>query len=184
MRVDNISTLAGDIGLVPSASLAVRSVNTTVSISATTTAPTKATTPAVDLINAVDDGSGWVTVTMMYRQSNATGAGNGNGSYLFALPGGHQFNTTTHPIYNVDNGSIPTFAIITTQLPGAIATVVTSTTHQRYYIVPYSATQFRLAGSTTIQGTTNGVNAWLGSANIGIADTVCTYLANFRFRKA
>ena len=121
---------------------------------------------------------------MMYRHSNNAGTNAGSGSYLFQLPAGYKFDTTVHPIYNGNVLSIPTFTVITTQIPGGTtATAVNSGAHQLFYIIPYSDTQFRLAGGNGIQGTGLSVNNFVRSGYFGINDGTIAFLARFRFKK-
>ncbi|UII21497.1 hypothetical protein [Fulvivirga ligni] len=69
----------------------------TLTITATGTAPNKATTTINDYIYATDDG-GWVTVNFEYSHTNITGATAGSGSYIFKLPEGYSFDTSVHPV--------------------------------------------------------------------------------------
>jgi hypothetical protein len=68
------------------------SSETTITIGATTTPPTKGTT-TIDSLKWYRDGE-YAYVMWRYRQSADTGAANGSGDYLFTLPTGLVINTT------------------------------------------------------------------------------------------
>lgn len=81
-------------------SLAVTVTTGTLSISADTTNPTKATTRQQDYIHVVDDGSGWCTCHFVYSADSNTGAAGGSGAYYFTLPGAYQFNSNYYVFRN------------------------------------------------------------------------------------
>jgi len=113
-------------------------------IEATTTSPTKATSPENDFIRYRDLGNNEVEVDFLYSAVTPTGANAGNGDYLFTLPNGYQFDSTEHPIYT---GSIYTGLFhIPFAIRGVQSVVLGGDTYFSSYgfIIPYSATQFRI----------------------------------------
>jgi len=153
-------------------------ISDTLTIGATTTAPTKATTKVQDFIQLTDDGSGWCRVEASYFASSAAGAAAGNGNYLYTLPGGYQFNTTIHPTntqLNTMSGMVEVNKMI-----GAAGIVSQDPNNSSFnnYVVPYSSTQFRIIAHAPSQ------YAYLGSAYYNMATSNHQFRLSFRFRKA
>lgn len=61
-------------------------------LTATTSNPTKATTPDIDIATWYRNGK-YMHIQYNYRQSNNTGAAAGSGTYLWSLPGGYAIDT-------------------------------------------------------------------------------------------
>jgi len=155
------------------------SINVTeaLTIGATTTAPTKATTRVQDFIQLTDDGSGWCHVEASYFASNAAGAVAGNGNYLYTLPGGYQFNTTTHPTNTQINTMVGMAEV--NKMIGATG-IVSQEGNSSFnnYVVPYSSTQFRIIAHTPTQ------YAYLGNSYYVMTAANNQFRISFRFRKA
>lgn len=152
-------------------------------IGATTTAPTKATTREEDYITVVDDKSGWCTCNFQYAALSATGATAGNGYYLYSLPSGYAFDTTVHPI-DTNLSTFSTYDRIYKIIPGSTGIINFATSASTCAIVPYSSTQFRIISLIEISGI--GHITWamqnqgyyqLNTANMNVG-------ATFRFKKA
>lgn len=113
----------------------------TVTISATTTAPTTGTR-TVDRTYAVDNGA----MKTIYLQLGYVGSGAGNGDYLFSLPSGVTFNNGTgyNPIFT---GTVfnPNFSDMAPSII-PISGVITQNGAWNHYmsVVPYSSTQYRI----------------------------------------
>lgn len=151
-----------------------------ISITATTSNPAKATTREVDIINLVDDGSGWCTVTMIYTAAASAGANNGTGTFLFKLPAGYQFDINTHPI-NSQTGNLSGQSEIAKVLisEGRMVNIGYS---QYVNAIPHSATHFKLLGTF---GESGGLTYWafLSSSYLGINQANTHYSISFRFKK-
>jgi len=113
----------------------------TVTISATTTAPTTGTR-SVDRTFAVDNGA----TKKIYLQLGYEGSAAGSGDYLFSLPTGITFNTNAgyNPIYTgvlwtPTHASMATYII---PLQGGI--IVPGAWSQSAFVIPYSSTQYRI----------------------------------------
>lgn len=165
----------------------VKSFTEPITITATTTNPTKATVALTDYINIVDDGSGWCTVTMSYRHASSLGSTSGNGQYLFKLPAGYKFDNTVHPVYNVITGSLPTFPVIAQIIPGSFGFVTGRGANQQIHALAYSDNQFRLVTGLGLQGTGLNVNVIISSGyfqlNDGNSSGDMAYNISFRFKK-
>jgi len=155
------------------------SINITeaLTIGATTTAPIKATTRVQDFIQLTDDGSGWCQVEASYFASNTAGSGPGNGTYLYTLPGGYQFNATTHPV-NTQTASLSGNAEINKMIGAAGIVSQDGNYSFNNYVVPYSSTQFRI-----IANSPTNFN-YLGNAYYAIITGNNQFRLSFRFRKA
>ena len=165
----------------------VKSFTEPITITATTTNPTKATVALADYINIVDDGSGWCTVTMSYRHTSSVGAVSGSGQYIFKLPAGYKFDTNVHPIYNVVTQSLPTFPIVAQIIPGSFGFVTGRGANQQIHALAYSEDQFRLVTGIGLQGDGLSVNQHIGSGyfqlNNGTPTGDMAYNISFRFKK-
>lgn len=74
----------------------------TMSITGSSSNPTKASSPDVDNAQWKAIGPDTMLIYYSYKQSNNTGAAAGSGTYQFVLPGGATINTS---IFNLDGGS-------------------------------------------------------------------------------
>jgi hypothetical protein len=163
--------------------LAPKSFTETLTIGATTTAPTKGATKAVDYINLVDDNSGWCQVSMMYRHTSAGTAGSGD--YLFSLPAGYKFDTTIHPGYTFVGQNSAADPGMVSHIPGSRGEVNDSATGCYFLVVVYDATRFRLLQESQASwwGTTSLSRQPIGSGQYGLSNTTLTFNAGFRFKK-
>lgn len=122
----------------------------TLTITATTTNPTKATTTTHDFIKYSRSGD-QAHIVGGYRHTTNTGAANGSGDYLFQLPTGLSFDSSkvsystavigTSNYFNISNG-----------IGSAYAT--NTTTNFVGVVVPYDSTHFRIVfnGNGTATG--------------------------------
>jgi hypothetical protein len=159
----------------------VTGVTSTISISGSTTAPTKGTV-LQDYITIQDDGSGWCTCEYAFYQSVAS-ASAGSGVYLFTLPGGYQFDTSVHQVWtpNADYGTTNAIRYI---IPGSTGIVGGSTAMANSVAFAYSSTQFRLSmGGEQIYGTPT-LRTNVGSSGFALNNATITYNGSFRFKKA
>lgn len=147
-------------------------------ITGTTTNPTKATTTVLDYITIVDDKSGWCDVEMVYAHNTNAGAAPGSGTYLFTLPGGYQFDTAVQPV-NTQIGNMNGTTEVHKSIPCS-AMIQYSTTYgvNNTYVVPHSATQFKLMVMLPTQFT------YINSSYYQIDALQITYSVRFRFKKA
>lgn len=145
----------------------------TITIGATTTAPTKGTV-VVDRVMASRKGQR-LNARYDYQQS-AIGAA-GSGDYLFSLPSGLAFDTNIiTPFTGSINGSGPANAFVGNgqmQITGA------SRYSNSCTLLAYDTTRFRaVCGSTTTQGGTSG-SYIVSSAQMGLVEsTGLSYLWN------
>lgn len=113
----------------------------TVTISATTTAPTTGTR-TIDKTFAVDNGATKrITLQLGYE-----GYGAGSGDYLFSLPTVITFNTNAgyNPIFTGTLYS-PSFSVMAPSIiPISGVITVSGAWNQYMFVVPYSSTQYRI----------------------------------------
>lgn len=152
-------------------------VTESLTIGATTSAPTKATTTDQDFITIIDDGSGWCNVELSYYASDTSGASVGSGTYLYSLPGSYEFNTTTHPL-NTQTMSMSGSG----ELNKAIGTVgiVSQDNHTSFtnFVIPHSATQFKIMANSP-----TSLN-YAGSSYYTMTVNNTQFRLSFRFKKA
>jgi hypothetical protein len=152
-------------------------VTESLTIGATTSAPTKATTTDQDFITIIDDGSGWCNVELSYYASDTSGASAGSGTYLYSLPGSYEFNTTTHPL-NTQTTSMSGSG----ELNKAIGTVgiVSQDNHTSFtnFVIPHSATQFKIMANSP-----TSLN-YAGSSYYTMTVNNTQFRLSFRFKKA
>jgi hypothetical protein len=114
----------------------------TVTISATTTAPTTGTR-TIDKTFAVDNGA----TKKIYLQLGYEGSAAGSGDYLFSLPTGITFNTNAgyNPIYTgvLWTPSVASMAPYIIPLQGGI--VIAGYWSVIGFVIPYSSSQYRIA---------------------------------------
>jgi len=146
-------------------------------IGATTTAPTKATTTNQDFITIIDDGSGWCNVELSYYASNTSGAAAGNGTYLYDLPGSYEFNTTTHPL-NIQTINMSGAEELNKAIGATGIVSQDNNTSFTNFIVPHSATQFKIMANSP-----DSLN-YIGSSYYVITEGNTQFRLSFRFKKA
>lgn len=154
-----------------------------ITIGAITTAPTKATTKENDFIRFREIGNNQVEIDFLYSASSAAGASNGSGDYLITLPNGYSFNLTEHPLCTF---AINSSATITRGFAFALRDMKTAffgaSDYSVAYIIPYTATQFRIVGDfnsgTSILG---GASLPFSSTNWGLNVSNAIFGGRFTF---
>ena len=113
----------------------------TVTISATTTAPTTGTR-TIDKTVAVDNGA----TRRITLQLGYVGSAGGSGDYLFSLPTGITFNTNAgyNPIFTGTLYSPSFSAMAPSIIPISGVITVSGAWNQYMFVVPYSSTQYRI----------------------------------------
>jgi hypothetical protein len=138
---------------------------TTITLGGTTTAPTKGTTTQ-DQVICRRAGKDWFECDYIYKQT--TGGTDGSGNYLFSLPTGYAFDTTSRytPETTVStvNGQTQSAAF---ELNGAIST--TGGDNILQYGIIWDANRFRLRSSVGIIGV--GIYNW-SNANTNMRFTL------------
>ena len=165
------------------------SVTSTNVITATTTNPTKATTTITDYITVIDDGTGYCTCMFSLSWTSTTGAANGVGQYLFALPGGYQINSTYHP-FNTNTSQATDGSNTKSIIPGSVMNVSCAGYNGQGVIVAHDSTHFKLVeypgnqyyNSVTRISSDNNNFVSDGSWGMGQGTNVC-YSGSFRFKK-
>lgn len=115
-------------------------------IGATTTGPTKATTREYDVIQAERQGR-YGIFTYRYYASSATGAAAGSGTYLFSLPNSLAIDTGLQP--TTSSSVSDTTANVGLSVPESTAVFRSNTgpsAADRYFIAFYNSTQFFVLG--------------------------------------
>jgi hypothetical protein len=146
-------------------------------VALTITAATSPTKGAFqnDFIRYRDIGNNAIEVDFLYSSTGAGGAGSGD--YLFTLPNAYNFDTSENDFYG---GPITGLADLNAALPFALKDVkavfvgsgATSTTA---YVIPYSASQFRLISVST--------GLPVGAASNGMGGATAVYSGRFIFVK-
>jgi hypothetical protein len=166
------------------------SITETTTITGSTSNPSKPLPALIrnDYITLNDDGSGWCTVLMDFTFDNpAFFLNSGSGIYLFTLPGGYQFNTTTHLLQNDTNTSISSSRDRATKSIGPYynydgAVYRSDNAQQRLLVFPHSATQFKLVAPDDAWKVINSSYYELGWSN-SPGDWL-SFKVQFRFKKA
>lgn len=159
------------------------SAKTPLTIGATTTAPSKATTKQNDFIRYRDVGGGEVEVDMLYSATSASGGSTGSGDYLFSLPTGLSFDLTEQPAYTGSLNLATSSAGGPYILRGSTGSATSSNQWWSHaQIVPYSATQFRIVTDYYTNGPTSGDNA-IGSGVFNLTYPSLSIYARFTFVK-
>jgi hypothetical protein len=153
------------------------SPNTTLTITATTTNPTKGPT-AVDFIiyKKISNDNEYEIISKFVQTTSGT---SGSGDYLFALPGGLKFsNDYGQERYTTITASYDAYRYILPKCSGRIV-LGTGSAVNDIAVIPYDDTTFRLF--TTNNGT-NPLTA-IRSATYGLGNTAVpiTYIFNFTF---
>jgi len=145
-----------------------------ITLTATTTNPTKGTTTS-DNISYRQLGAKEWEVVMTYIQSVNNGGG-GSGDYLITLPNGLSFDTTlpSQPIYTANVGA-STFVHFPYVIPNSNGTITNHIVGAHIFPMVYSATKFRIL--TITYG--SGIQCW-GSGFYSTADIPKIQLT-FRF---
>lgn len=159
-------------------------IETPITLTATTTNPTKATTREFDYIRITDDGSGWCTCDMRYYASNGAGANVGSGTNLIALPGGYKFDTSVHQL-NTQTVHVDGWFELTKILPSSQGIIYQGGNPEptsRCVAIPHSATQFKVMTELTLNA---GISAWYFWASNLWALTIngTSVQVSFRFKK-
>lgn len=159
-------------------------VSEAITITATTSNPTKATTKVDDYIRYRIVGPKEYEVQMMYAHTSATGAAAGNGTYLFTLPGALQFNTTFNPGYVATTFSDGTVAAARSVIEGSSGFITNGGVYCSSIARVYDSTRFMIATHISFGGgaTTNLPIASNYFAVNGTANTV--YSMRFTFTAA
>lgn len=129
-------------------------------IGSTVTAPTKPATPQTDYMRSRKLYDKYHQVQIAYGHSSAQTGAVGSGAYLFTLPDGLQFNTTEHPLYTDNPGTID---VTTLYRFGTVVEHQLDLAGQpNFYavnalIIPYSDSQFRVCSLTG-----DGALQWVG----------------------
>jgi hypothetical protein len=147
-----------------------------ITLTATTTSPTKGTTTS-DNISYRQLGAKEWEVVMTYIQSAFTGGANGSGDYLITLPNGLSFDTTL-PSQQITTTNIGTntYALMTYIIPSGGGLINNGGLGGQVYPIVYSATKFRIL-TTTWAGS---IQCW-GSGYYGIGGDTPKVQLTFRF---
>ena len=141
-------------------------VQNSITLGATGTAPTTGTRTVQRLESQRIGDRARISYKLGYAGGKA-----GNGDYLLTLPTGMAFNTTYHPLFTgaIWTGDVQNMAIYFIPATGGI--VIPSHWTNQIMVVPYDATQFRLAFTNNNSQTTYGFwnQGWYAaSANTGL----------------
>jgi hypothetical protein len=141
-------------------------VENSITLGATGTAPTTGTRTVQRLESQRIGDRARISYKLGYAGGKA-----GNGDYLLTLPTGMAFNTTYHPLFTgaIWTGDVQNMAIYFIPATGGI--VIPSHWTNQIMVVPYDATQFRLAFTNNNSQTTYGFwnQGWYAaSANTGL----------------
>ena len=147
-----------------------------ITLSATTTGPTKGTTTS-DNISYRQLGAKEWEVIITYIQTATTGGASGTGDYLITLPNGLSFDTTlpSQQIITTNVGT-NTYALMIYIIPSGSGLITNSTIGGQVYPLVYSATKFRVL--TTTYG--NAIQCW-GSGYYSVGDDNPKIQLTFRF---
>jgi hypothetical protein len=127
----------------------------TITIGATGTAPTKATSKVYDKVRYRKINSDTYEVEYNYAQVGNAGASAGSGDYLFSLPAGITWGAN---VLKTTSSDQPT--AIGRSIP-CIGPLITSTLLRTLAVIPYDNTRFRLYGADSA-GTYDPVGAGTG----------------------
>ncbi len=148
-----------------------------ISISGTTTAPTKGTTTK-DNISYRQLGTKQWEVVMTYFQTANTGAANGSGDYLFTLPNSLSFDMTipSQTQYQANVGTSSWYNA-TYVIPSGGGMISNGATGGKVFPVVYNSTQFRILAIND-----SAWVKWAGSGHFQLLDnTYVTIQLTFRF---
>ena len=191
MRIDNISTLSGDIGLVPSASFATTAASVqggsvpiwtstgTITIGATTTAPVYSPVTRNVMYYRQIGPKEW-QINVIFDKGGTGGVTNsGTGDYLITLPAGcpdFSFDVLAVAYQLGVGANEPVFGRVTLATSSGFANHnITNAAHVG--IVPWSARQFRVL--LGLPGT--AIRCW-GSAWFPISNDAMGLSAQFNYQ--
>jgi hypothetical protein len=155
-------------------------IQTTTTIGATTTAPTKGTV-ATDFIRYRQVAPKEYEVDMMYYQTG--GGSSGNGDYLFTLPGGLQFSNAAY-WFNTNTGGVDSTPVKNGAIiRGSYGAVTNTFNNGGVFAVVYDATRFKLVyGHSISAGASPNEVVRSGYAQMGSANVI--YVMRFTFTAA
>jgi hypothetical protein len=186
----SVNNSATNVG---ASSLAVKTVNDkvvltsnpwtakqTTIIGATTTAPAKPAIASIqtDYMRSRRLYDKYHQIQIAYGQGATVGTA-GSGAYLFTLPNGLSFDVTAHPVYNVNPGvvDVTTLSRFGTLYVNELYLANQAAAHATLaVIVPFSATQFRVAVIVSSPAVTA---AWVGSTAFALAGSGVNYKFGF-----
>lgn len=142
----------------------------TMTVTATTTNPSKASSPLVDFIKYRKDSSTAYQVWYRYAHNNSTGATYGSGVYMVDLPTGLAFGTSVKKAPTLNISSVTPYIIPT---EGKIVT--NDTLFAKVSVVPFQNGKFYVI----TQKTTNQNTFWYNSS--GAFGSATNFLIDFKF---
>ena len=151
------------------------STKTPVTISATTTAPTKATTRVDDYVRYRKVGPKEYEVEYKYFTTNSAGAAAGSGDYFFTLPAGLSFDATENRLYTGARDA-PSWGY---QISGAYGIISMDYWWTSVGIIPYDATRFKVVA--TVGGNAANQFQTISSAFYPLTSPNISYNFYFRF---
>ena len=148
-----------------------------ITITATTTNPTKGATRTQDNISYRQIGDKEWEIVLTYIQTANTGGNSGSGDYLITLPNGLSFDTTL-PSQQIWTGNIgtSTWAHNTYVIPNGNGTITNNTVGGNIFPMVYNATKFRIL--TLTYG--SGIQCW-GSGFYSVGGDNPRIQLSFRF---
>jgi hypothetical protein len=142
-----------------------------VGLGATTTAPVLATNAEENSVRYKKLGPKTWAVSCTHRTAaTVTGANAGSGDYLFTLPNGLQFDTTIQTTSQALVGSDSSL-VFRYGLPSSQGFTALGSGYGVVYIVPWSATQYRLAQAQILSGFRFVGSGWFTSTNTNLTWT-------------
>ena len=140
-----------------------------VGFTATGTHPVKATTRERDYMDW-QYVNGFIKIQMALSHVNDSGATDGVGDYLFALPTGYTWDTTAHPVVNTQvQDAMDDYTVVHGMIPGSFGFLQNANLGWRYACaVPYNSNRFRIVGMKNIgSGAVYGRAAGNGNFSYG-----------------
>ena len=149
------------------------STNSSITIGATTTAPTKGSTNT-DYVRYRNIGGKEYEVEYNYIQTSAGNAGSGD--YIFTLPGGLQFDFTAPG--QIAYTGVQGYNGMKYRIASSMGDLLVTNFHSSSIAIPYDATRFRIMNNNW------GSNTWLMHApsNYSISDGSYGMKMTFRFK--
>jgi hypothetical protein len=187
MRIDQPTFQPGALNTIPSASLATNAVTssflagnswiqTTTTIQATTTNPTKGVV-VNDFIRYRQIAPREYEVDMLYHQSS--GGSGGSGDYLFSLPGGLQFDPTFHPFFTGVGGINRDPSRAKAVIRGSQGANANTFASIGLVAITYDATRFKLMSNNSIDN--GGSNTIIKSDYAQMNNANVSYSMRFTF---
>jgi hypothetical protein len=140
--------------------------------------PTKPSSFDVDAIYWRRNGSIF-EIRYNFQASSASGAANGSGDYLWALPTGMSISTT-HPFYTGTIDSAHGSEIQSSLLLGNGAGSVDSSSHSSFRPSAYDGTHVRLVSPSTMNAISGGSVFSMNTAELGWSFYFAAQHANWR----